>query len=43
MNKNYSLQDLPKIASEIISSAKNKKIIDVTRNGIKDIKIISNL
>ena len=43
MNKNYSLQDLPKIASEIISSAKNKTLLFYGQMGVGKTTLIKEL
>jgi len=43
MNKNYSLQDLPNIASEIISSAKNKTLLFYGQMGVGKTTLIKEL
>lgn len=43
MNKNYSLQDFPKIASEIISSAKNKTLLFYGQMGVGKTTLIKEL
>jgi len=43
MNKNYSLQDLPKIASEIILSAKNKTLLFYGQMGVGKTTLIKEL
>jgi tRNA threonylcarbamoyladenosine biosynthesis protein TsaE len=43
MNKNYSLQDLPKIVSEIISSAKNKTLLFYGQMGVGKTTLIKEL
>ena len=43
MNKNYSLQDLPMIASEIISSAKNKTLLFYGQMGVGKTTLIKEL
>src|SRR6056300_1913557 len=43
MNKNYSLHDLPKIASEIISSAKNKTLLFYGQMGVGKTTLIKEL
>jgi tRNA threonylcarbamoyladenosine biosynthesis protein TsaE len=43
MNKNYSLQDLPKIASEIITSAKNKTLLFYGQMGVGKTTLIKEL
>ena len=43
MNKNYTLEDLPHIASEIISSVTNKKLLFYGQMGVGKTTLIKEI